>query len=89
MDALDSTDMQKNASQTQASQNALDPQHEKILSCMDAEPVSIDTIIQRSGLAVEVVSSILLILELNNQVIHHGNGIYIRSHSPVESPVYS
>lgn len=89
LDAFDSADMQKNSSQTQASQNALDPQHEKILSCMDAEPVSIDTIIQRSGLAVEVVSSILLILELNNQVIHHGNGIYIRSHSPVESPVYS
>ena len=56
----------------------LDPQHEKILNSMGHEPISIDTLIERSGLGVEIVSSILLILELNDQVSHHGNGIYIR-----------
>ena len=68
---------------------SLDPQHEKILSCMGTEPMSIDEIIEHSGLAVEVVSSILLILELNNQVIHHGNGIYVRCHTYQEIPSYS
>ena len=58
--------------------SVLDPQHEKILESMGHEPISIDALIERSGLEVEVVSSILLILELNNQVSHHGNGIYIR-----------
>jgi len=58
--------------------SALDPQHEKILASMGHEPISIDALIERSGLGVEVVSSILLILELNNQVSHHGNGIYLR-----------
>ncbi|QMU62051.1 MAG: DNA-protecting protein DprA [Gammaproteobacteria bacterium] len=58
--------------------SALDPQHEKILESMGYEPISIDVLIERSGLGVEVVSSILLILELNNQVTHHGNGIYLR-----------
>jgi len=57
---------------------SLDPQHEKILNSMGFEPISIDSLIDHSGLAVDVVSSILLILELNDQVIHHGNGIYLR-----------
>ena len=56
----------------------IDPQHQKILSCMEFEPISTDEIVERSGLAVEVVSSILLILELNNKVLHQGNGIYVR-----------
>jgi DNA processing protein len=56
----------------------LDPQHEKILASMGFEPISIDTLIERSGMAVDVVSSILLILELNDQVLHQGNGVYIR-----------
>ena len=56
----------------------LDPQYEKILNSMGHELISIDALIERSGLEVGEVSSILLILELNNQVTHHGNGIYIR-----------
>jgi DNA processing protein len=58
----------------------LDPQHEKVLESMGFEPISIDTLIKQSGLAVDVVSSILLILELNDQVTHHGNGVYMRCH---------
>ena len=76
-------------SETAAHDNQTDPQHEKILNCMGFEPTSIDEVITKSGLAVEVVSSILLILELNNQVKHHGNGIYIRCIPPVNNPVYS
>ena len=65
---------------------SLDPQHAKILNCMGVESMSIDEIIEHSGLAAEVVSSILLILELNNHVIHHGNGIYVRCQTSQETP---
>lgn len=64
-----------------AQQDELDPQHEKILNNMGHEPISIDSLIDRCGLEVEVVSSILLILELNDQVSNHGNGIYMRRNS--------
>ena len=63
-----------------------DPQHEIVLNCMGLEPTSIDSIIERCGLPVEVVSSILLILELNNRITHHGNGIYMRCNFPINSP---
>ncbi len=57
-----------------------DPEHEKILGSMGYEPVSVDTLVGRSGLEVNVVSSILLILELNGQISHNGNGVYVRTH---------
>ena len=57
-----------------------DPEHEKILNSMGHEPVSVDTLVGRSGLEASVVSSILLILELNGQVSHNGNSIYVRTH---------
>ncbi len=56
-----------------------DPEHEKILTCMGYEPISIDTIMESSGLNVEVISSMLLILELDGEVVHNGNGIYMRT----------
>ena len=59
-------------------QEILDPQHAIVLESMGFEPISVDAIIEQCGLKVEVVSSILLILELNNQITHHGNGIYVR-----------
>ena len=58
----------------------LDPTHEKILNCMGYEPISINNLIQLSGLEAEAVSSILLILELNGYVSNNGNGIYVRSY---------
>ncbi|MEM7402332.1 MAG: DNA-processing protein DprA, partial [Pseudomonadota bacterium] len=65
---------------------SIDPQHEIVLNCMGANPTSIDSIVERSALPVDVVSSILLILELNNQVMHHGNGVYVQRNMPIESP---
>jgi len=64
--------------QIQEAQHQQDPEHEKILACMGYEPVSIDRIIQSSGLNVAAVSSMLLILELNGEVMHNGNGVYVR-----------
>ena len=56
-----------------------DPEHKKVLDSMGYDPISIDHLIDRSGLDVQVVSSILLILELNGQVSHNGNGVYVRT----------
>ena len=78
LEALEMRETTLEASNENSETIALDPQHEKIMNCMGLEPVSIDELIERSGLAVEEVSSILLILELNNQVSHHGNGVYVR-----------
>ena len=75
---LDSIESNQKSASDNKQNSALDPQHEKILESMGHEPISIDALIERSGLGVEVVSSILLILELNNQVSHHGSGIYLR-----------
>ena len=77
---LASLDLEPAAAENTNETESLDPQHEKILENMGFEPISIDTLIDRSGLAADIVSSILLILELNNQVSHHGNGIYMRRH---------
>ena len=63
-----------------SSDEKLDIEHKKILDCMGYEPISIDNLISKSELDVEVVSSILLILELNGHVIHSGNGVYVRAY---------
>ncbi len=59
---------------------AQDPDHEKVLDSMGHEPISIDNLVDHSGLEASAVSSILLILELNGQVSHNGNGVYVRTH---------
>ena len=70
-----------NAMRTHPSDNQhdQDPEHKKLLACMGYEPISIDRLIESSSLSVEVVSSMLLILELNGDVMHNGNGIYVRT----------
>ncbi len=57
-----------------------DPEHEKILHSMGYEPISIDNLVERCGLRVDVVSSSLLIMELSGQVSHNGNGVYVRAY---------
>lgn len=78
LDRLDSAPIQTTSIHRE---EELDPQHKIVLESMGHEPISVDAIIDTSGLKVEEVSSILLILELNNQITHHGNGIYVRLNS--------
>lgn len=59
-----------------SSANSQDPEHKKVLDSMGYGPISIDSLIDRSGFRVRVVSSILLILELNGQAIHNVNSMY-------------
>lgn len=49
---------------------------EKLIACLGFEPTSIDRLIERSGLTAEAVSSILLMLELQGQVISTAGGLY-------------
>ena len=48
--------------------SAIDPEHAKLLHYISYDPVSIDTLIRRSGLTAEELSSMLLILELQGRV---------------------
>ena len=53
--------------------------HQVVLEAMSFDPVSVDTLSQRTGMAVAELSSILLILELENKVSAEGGGYYVRN----------
>jgi len=55
-----------------------DPEHRELLEAMGHDPVSVDELVQRTGLTVEAVSSMLLILELEGRVGMAGDGRYHR-----------
>ena len=56
----------------------LGQQHTYVLDCLGYEPTSIDTLVERTGLTAETLSSILLVLELHNQVESVHGGTYVR-----------
>lgn len=65
--------------QTQAtSSQQLGPEYLQLLDTMGYDPVSIDTLVARSGLTIEQLSSMLLILELNDQIQPATGGYYVR-----------
>ncbi len=57
---------------------ALDSDYERLLGLMGWDPVTIDTLIMRSGLTAEEVSSMLLILELEGRVEPLTGGRYVQ-----------
>ncbi|MGD8689111.1 MAG: DNA-processing protein DprA, partial [Gammaproteobacteria bacterium] len=61
-----------------ATEEGNDPEKEALLKCVGHEPTSIDTIVERAGLSADVVSSMLLILELQGQVAATPGGRYTR-----------
>lgn len=58
----------------------LDDEYQNLLQAMEYAPVDIDTLVERTGLTAENVSSMLLILELNGHVIASPGGLYSRTH---------
>ncbi len=56
-----------------------DPEYQKLFDCMDFAPVSIDLLVERSGLTPEAVSSMLLIMELQGDVVAVAGGRYARA----------
>ncbi len=55
-----------------------DPEYQLLLDKLGFDPISIDELIQRSGLTAEEVSSMLLLLELKGQVESLAGGQYVR-----------
>ena len=57
---------------------SLDPEHERVLTLMGFDPVGLEELLQRTGLTVEALSSILVLLELNGRVALLSHGRYQR-----------
>ena len=57
---------------------APDSEYKRLLGLMGWDPVAIDTLITRSGLTAAVVSSMLLILELEGHVDSLTGGYYVQ-----------
>ena len=68
-------------SEHQAESANVNPQHQALLKHIDYDPTPINVIISRSGLTAEAVSSMLLIMELNNQIAAEAGGCYLRIES--------
>ncbi len=58
--------------------DASDPDYQNLLDAMGFDPVSTDTLVARTGLPAEVVSSMLLLLEMEDVVTLAPGGLYCR-----------
>ncbi len=57
----------------------MDPDYRRLLDSMGFDPVAVDTLIERNGLTPDVVSSMLLLLELDGYVSSAPGGRYCRT----------
>ncbi len=58
--------------------NGMDAAHQQLLECIGFDPVDCDLLVQRSGLTIEQLSSMLLLLELNDLIQSAPGGCYVR-----------
>ncbi len=65
-------------SQSQLDQTTLDLEHQNLLKLIAYSPTSVDTLVQESGWSVEMISSILLVLELQGYIASAAGGSYYR-----------
>lgn len=56
----------------------LDSDYQLLFTCLGYDPIEIDTLAEQSGLTVDIVSSMLLLLELEGQVASLSGGRYVR-----------
>ncbi|MEO1575756.1 MAG: DNA-processing protein DprA [Pseudomonadota bacterium] len=54
-----------------------DPEYQNLLNALDHDPVTVDTLIERTALTADAVSSMLLILELQGRVTPVSGGRYV------------
>jgi DNA processing protein len=73
-------DRAKNPDSTRVSPTRLDKDREILLDALDFEPAGMDLLVQRTGLAVGEVASMLLILELDGRIESFPGGLYVRAH---------
>lgn len=55
-----------------------DADYLKLLECLGTKPMSIDSLVEQSGFTANVISSMLLILEMNSLVASQSGGLYVR-----------
>lgn len=60
-------------------QSELDLEQQNLLNLVDFSPTSVDYLVKESGLAVEIISSILLQLELQGYISSVAGGCYMRT----------
>ncbi|MGR8933822.1 MAG: DNA-processing protein DprA [Gammaproteobacteria bacterium] len=60
-------------------ESVLDLEQQKLLNLIPYSPTSVDTLVKQSGLSVEIISSMLLILELHGHIVTAAGGGYIRN----------
>ena len=65
-------------STSMTAEQSLDQEYQQLLDIIGYDPVSIDTLVERSGLTIEQLSSMLLILELNDHIQPAPGGLYSR-----------
>jgi DNA processing protein len=63
--------------ETDIKNQKLDPDHQKLLKCLQYEPTAIDELVNLSGFSAAEVASMLLIMELEGSVVSEG-GLYTR-----------
>jgi len=56
----------------------LDPEQENLLNLVQFSPTTIDYLIEETGLSIEIISSILLVLELEGYIASQPGSSYIR-----------
>ena len=56
----------------------LDREHRNLLETIAYDPVNLDALVQRSGLTIDKLSSMLLVLELNNLIQSAPGGCFVR-----------
>ncbi len=57
----------------------LGEEYQELIGCIDYDVTPIDSIVERSGLEIDVVSHMLLLLELNNHIVSVAGGYQRRS----------
>ena len=57
----------------------LDQEYQELIEQVDYDTTSMDTIIERTGLEIDVVSHMLLLLELNDHIVSVAGGYQRRS----------
>lgn len=62
----------------QIEQTALDLEQQNLLKLIPFSPITVDNLVQESGYAVEVISSMLLVLELQGYIAAAAGGSYYR-----------
>lgn len=60
-------------------ESGLDLEQQKLLNLIPYSPTSVDTLVKQTGLQVEIISSMLLILELHGHIVSAAGGGYIRN----------